>query len=110
MCPVLPGLTDARASVEDVAKAAREHGAQFFGANPLRLMPLVKEHYYAFLEQSFPHLLPRYERAYHGVNATEAYQRALKDRIEGVRAAFGFQRDTFREQERPPVGGQLALL
>jgi hypothetical protein len=79
MAPVMPGLTDSLASIDGVAEAAHEHGAIFFGAAPLRLMPTVKEHYMEFIRDEFPDLLARYERAYPGVHAPHDYVSALEN-------------------------------
>jgi DNA repair photolyase len=98
MAPVMPGLTDSQASIEAVARAASEHGALFFGAAPLRLMPTVKEHYLEFVREEFPDLLARYERAYPGVHAPHDYVAALQKRIQSVRARYRFADDQVREQ------------
>jgi DNA repair photolyase len=97
MAPVMPGLTDSLASINGVAQAAYEHGAIFFGAAPLRLMPTVKEHYMEFVRDEFPDLLPRYERAYPGVHAPREYVTALQKRIQTVRARYRFRDDDARE-------------
>ena len=78
MAPVMPGLTDSLGSIEAVAQAAYAHGALFFGAAPLRLMPTVKEHYLEFVRDEFPDLLGRYQRAYPGVHAPHDYTSALQ--------------------------------
>src|ERR1700730_14150249 len=73
MAPVLPGITDSAASIEAVASAAREHNAASFAANVLRLAPHVKEFYLGFIEDEYPDLLARYERAYPGTYAPPDY-------------------------------------
>jgi len=100
MAPVMPGLTDSLASIDGVAKAASEHGAMFFEAAPLRLMPTVKEHYMEFVRDEFPDLLARYERAYPGVHAPREYITALQKRIQAVRARYTFADDHQRERSR----------
>jgi len=114
MAPILPGITDSVAAIEAVAAAAAEHGAASFGTSPLRLAPLVKEHYLGFVAAAFPGLLPRYHRAYRGVNAPADYQTALAARIETIRARHGFAADAMRDPPRRRAGGdergrQLAL-
>ncbi|MDP9359758.1 MAG: radical SAM protein, partial [Chloroflexota bacterium] len=69
LAPILPGITDSAESIEAVALAAREHGAATFGTSVLRLAPLVKEHYFGFIQETYPELLPRYQRAYFGAHA-----------------------------------------
>ena len=51
--------------------------AAFFGTSTLRLAPVVKEQYLGFVDREHPDLLERYERAYPGRSAPEAYQQAL---------------------------------
>ncbi len=118
MAPVLPGITDSLASIESVAAASREHGATAFHPAPLRLAPLVKEHYFDFVESHFPELLPNYQRAYLGQKASPAYVERLTARIQDVRERYDFI-DEEREDryklvpvERSNVSapnGQLAL-
>lgn len=90
LAPVIPGLTDSEASISSVVAAARAHGATDVWAGPLRLAPLVKAHFAAFLGQSFPDLLPRYERAFTGTDAPRAYRTALEARIERILGEHGF--------------------
>ena len=114
MAPVLPGITDSSGSIEAVAAAAREHKAASFAAVPLRLAPHVKEFYLGFVGDEYPDLLARYERAYPGTHAPQAYRDKLGERIERIRAAYGFKGNTARRgaSEPPPAarrGPQLAL-
>jgi DNA repair photolyase len=91
LAPVLPGLTDAEPAIAAVADAARANGATAFWAGPLRLAPSVKEHYLGFLAETFPELVPRYERAYAGPNAPAAYRAMLDERIARVQQRYGFE-------------------
>ena len=99
MAPILPGLTDSAASIEAVAAAAREHQAASFTAVPLRLAPHVKEFYLGFIDDQYPELLPRYERAYPGTYAPADYREKLGERIEHIRARYGFNGNA---DHRPP--------
>src|SRR4051794_23782057 len=102
LAPVLPAITDSVASIEAVAQAAAEYGALWFGSSALRLRPFVREHYLAFLDETFPDLLPRYERAYLGTNAPKAYQDSLAARVERIRARHGFAEDSMRLRRLTP--------
>jgi DNA repair photolyase len=102
LAPILPGITDSVERIEAVAAAAADHDATFFGSGALRLKPVVREHYLGFVEEAFPDLLPRYERAYTRVNAPHAYQQALDARVEAIRARFGFGADSMRERRLVP--------
>jgi DNA repair photolyase len=121
LAPILPGITDSMASIEAVAAAAKAHGAASFGAAVLRLAPQVKEHYLAFVSETFPDLLPRYERAYAGTTISSDYQTALERRVARVRERHGFVDDAMHNRTDDAEGempipapqmvptGQLAL-
>ena len=112
MAPVLPGITDSEASIEAVAAAARDHGAAFFDATPLRLMPVVKEHYLGFVEKDFPDLTGRYIDAYPSVRAPSLYRQRLHDRVARVRARVGFPEEPpppSQPLDSEPACRQLAL-
>src|ERR1700687_490398 len=90
VAPVLPGLTDAVASIAAVAAAARDHQAAYFSATALRLAPHVKEFYLGFVSDEYPDLLPRYKRAYPGAYAPLDYRTKLDERIQRIREQYGF--------------------
>lgn len=118
LAPVLPGITDSEETIDAVAAAARVHGATAFWAGPLRLAPLVKEHYLGWIAGAFPELLGRYERAYTaGANAPRVYVDKVEGRIAAARARHGFvesaeERHNAGRRERTlpsPEAGQLVL-
>jgi DNA repair photolyase len=114
MAPILPGLTDSAPSIEAVAAAAREHHAASFSATALRLAPHVKEFYLGFIRDDYPDLLARYHRAYPGTYAPPEYRDKLDQRIERIRAQYGFSGHHERRgapEPAPPQrrGPQLAL-
>src|SRR5215213_9739150 len=98
LAPILPGITDAAESIDAVAAAAKAHGAASFGSAVLRLAPQVKEHYLAFVAETFPHLLPRYERAYAGMNIAADYQAAIERRLARIREQRGFVEDAMHSR------------
>ncbi|HZS87453.1 MAG TPA: radical SAM protein, partial [Chloroflexota bacterium] len=107
LAPILPGLTDSVASLDGVLAAAAEHGAAFVSCGPLRLAPLVKEHYLGVIGARFPDLLSRYERAYSGANAPPAYRERLDARLAELRRKYHFAEDApdDRERRRLPRAG-----
>lgn len=114
MAPILPGLTDSAASIEAVAAAARDHQAASFSATALRLAPHVKEFYLGFVRDEYPDLLPRYQRAYPGAYAPPEYRDKLDERIQRIRAQYGFSGDPLGRGASDPYtparrGKQLAL-
>jgi DNA repair photolyase len=104
MAPVLPGITDSLESIEAVAHAAKVHGAVSFGASPLRLAPLVKEHYFEFIRANHPELLGKYERSYPKSDAPKIYLDGLNERIDRALESSGFGRNSMskRAEERYP--------
>ena len=113
--PVLPGLTDADASLEAVAAAAREHDAAFFSIRPLKLDAGVRPHYFAFLAAEFPVLLPPTSAQFADrVNPDRRYVADLEARVESIRARNGFRderrHDTDVARElHPEAPAQLRL-
>jgi len=98
LAPILPGISDSAESMEAVAAAAKAHGAASFGSAVLRLAPQVKEHYFGFIASSFPHLLPRYERAYVGTTIAADYQTAIERRLARIRERHGFSQDAMQSR------------
>jgi DNA repair photolyase len=106
MAPILPGITDSEASIEAVAAAAKEYEAASLSMAPLRLAPHVKEFYLGFIGDEYPDLLPRYKRAYPGAYAPPEYREKLSERVERVRARYGFDGKAERRR-RPPQGAPV---
>ena len=91
VAPVLPGITDDVPHLEALFQAAREAGARFVHAGPLRLYPAVRDRFLPMVEACFPHLAARYRRAYEGRSGVPRdYARALSARIKKLQARFGF--------------------
>ncbi len=77
--------------LEALFQAAREAGARFVHAGPLRLYSAVRDRFLPMLEAQFPHLVARYRRAYEGRSGVPRdYARALAARIKQLQARFGF--------------------
>ena len=53
---------------------------------------MVKEHYLGFVGETFPDLLPRYERAYTGTNISSDYQTVIERRLARIRSGTGSSR------------------
>ena len=114
VAPVLPGITDDVARLEALFRAARDAGARFVHAGPLRLYPAVRDRFLPMLEEEFPDLVARYRRAYEGRSgAPRAYAQGLAARIKRLQARFGFPvNDGMADRYRPrhaPVQGSLDL-
>jgi DNA repair photolyase len=66
VAPVLPGLSDRDDQIRAVVEASFNAGATSVAASPLHLRPGVKEHYFGWLAEVRPDLLPRHERLFAG--------------------------------------------
>lgn len=103
LAPVLPGLTDAPASLEAVVQAAVEHGATWLWSGTAHFEPAVRDWFLATLERHFPHLVPAYSAVY-GAARTPARLRyaprgeadRLKEQVAQLKARYGLE-----ERRRP---------
>ena len=64
MAPILPGLSDGPAQLEEVVKAARAAGATHLWASMLHLKPGTREHFLEVLGRHWPEQVSRYEQLY----------------------------------------------
>jgi DNA repair photolyase len=118
MMPVIPGLTDAPASIESVARAARRAGASEVWWRSLFLKPSAAARFIPFVKQHFPDVAPRIDEFYaRAVYAPRTYDERLGALFDRMRAKYGFTIG-HREHREPPraaspsalaSGTQLAL-
>ncbi len=64
MGPVIPGISDEPAQLQEVARAAVEAGAVSLGTVLLHVKPALRDHFLTWIEDERPELLPRYRRLY----------------------------------------------
>jgi DNA repair photolyase len=110
MAPILPGISDSPAQLEEVVRAARAAGATGLWANVLHLKPGTREHFLAALAADWPEELGRYERLY-GSRAylTQAQAEPVRRTVADLRRRHGV-RDRRRVRiEPPPAVEQLTL-
>ena len=106
VAPVLPGITDDWEHLKALFAAARDAGAQFIHASPLRVYPGIRDRFFPVLAEHYPELSERYRVAYaRASNAPRAYAEALNRRIQRLQQAYGFQvnngmRDRYRSRSR----------
>jgi len=87
--PVLPGLTDSPASLDELAFQASLAGAKFFHANALFLMPSAMRQFMPFLEKEFPGLARRYRALYaRSAYLPENYKQEIADRVQELRVRY----------------------
>lgn len=106
VAPVLPGITDDVPHLEALFGAAREAGARFIHASPLRMYPGIRDRFLPVLAEHYPGLSERYRAAYaRASSAPRAYSDALTRRIQRLQKAYGFEvnkgmRDRYRSRSR----------
>jgi DNA repair photolyase len=89
--PVMPGITDSEASLDAVAKAAKEAGAMSFGGGPLFLPAASQQVFLPFVEREFPNLASRYREAFEkNVYLSKRYKDALSEKIRRIRERYQF--------------------
>jgi len=114
LAPIVPGLTTSRTDLEDVVRAAADHGASFLGTGVLHLEPGVRDHFETFLGAAAPDLLPMYRRIYPGTRVRSGVERALLDVVTELRSRHGLAERPMLPRVAAPEtaaenGGQLTL-
>jgi DNA repair photolyase len=119
MCsPLMPGITDTRASIGAVARAAAAAGASFLFAGALFLKPCSQPTFLNFVREHFPGQLEAYKRRYSaGAFVSAEYKKRVNDLVESIRSEYKLGRrynnddewqDTFQE-DKPLVEAQPML-
>jgi DNA repair photolyase len=91
MAPIVPGFTSSRRKVEDTVKAIADHGARFVGAAVMRLEDGTRDHFFAFIERSFPSMLPGLTRLYGNKEAPAAYRREVTAMVRVLQDRYGLR-------------------
>ncbi len=90
VAPIIPGVTDGRAQLTALFRAAKDAGARRVAGEALRLGPAARRHFLPHLAREFPDLAARYARRYrHRQTAGADYVAALQRRIEAIRQDLG---------------------
>ena len=88
--PIMPGITDDERRLDRLGKAAKDHGASYFGGGVLFLMPCAKRVFFPFVAEKFPHLLRRYEERYRREAYLKGpYREVIGNRIAAIRDRYG---------------------
>ena len=88
--PVLPGITDNPADLEDLVRQVAGAGASHVNACALRLRATARARYLPFIAEHFPHLTDRYARSYSdGHQLSQHYRDGLRRFFQSTCARFG---------------------
>ena len=97
--PIMPLITDQEPRLDRLAKAARDHGASYFGGGVLFLQPCSRRVFLPFVEQHFPHLLRRYRERYEtSAYLKGAYRDMIRERIATIRDRYGLAAGASRSE------------
>ena len=89
MAPIVPGFTSSRRKVEETIKAIADHGARFVGAAVMRLEDGTRDHFFRFIEESFPSMLPGLTRLYGRKEAPKAYRDEVHAMVNVLQQRYG---------------------
>jgi DNA repair photolyase len=110
MAPILPGISDSPAQLEEVVRAAREAGATSIWANVLHLKPGTREHFLRSLASDWPEELDRYERLYaSGAYLPKAEVEPVRTLVAELRRRHGIRDGRTVRVEPPAAAEQLTL-
>lgn len=112
--PIMPGITDSEKNLDQVARAAKEHGALTLGGGPLYLPSAAQKVFLPFVEQEFPELAARYRKAFEAsIHLSRAYKDALSERVKRVRERYGlasgiieYRPELWAEEEQMELFGE----
>lgn len=91
MMPVIPGLTDMPASIENVVRAARAAGASEVWWRSLFLKPSAAARFIPFIKRNLPAAAPGIDEFYaRGVYAPRTYDERVGVMFDRMRAKYGF--------------------
>jgi DNA repair photolyase len=118
VAPVLPGISDSAAQLEEVVRAAVAAGAEVIAPIALHLRGPVRDHYLEWLGRARPELLDPTRRLFRGAYQPSAERDALSERVRELVDRHGGRRRTeepasWRLAEPAPEGPQpeqLALM
>jgi DNA repair photolyase len=88
--PILPLITDSERRLDQLARAAKDHGAGHFGGGLLFLMPAARRVFFPFLAERFPQLLRKYEERYtRNAYLRGEYAELIRERVHAIRMRYG---------------------
>jgi len=97
--PIVPGVTDAAASLEAIVAASARAGASYLAHQVLFLRSSAKKEFYPFLAERFPSLAPRYRRIYAASPYhTIEYRRRLGVLMDDLRRRHGLRNRPARSE------------
>ncbi len=104
MMPILPFIQDNRENISSIVSAAAKAGAGFiYSSMGMTLRDRQREYYYSRLDESFPGLRERYERAFaDAYSCRSPHSRILMNVLKNAAQDHGVSLRSFGELSRKP--------
>jgi len=103
--PVVPGITDSPAALDELVKATKETGGRYIYANALFLKPSSAAIFLPFLEKEFPQLVDEYRKRYASKGfVSTVYAKRLSELMASLRKKHGITREV---TDRVGISAQL---
>lgn len=109
MAPILPGISDKPALIDEVVRAARDAGACFLWANLLHMKPGTREHFLSRLARDWPEELDRYLKLYRTPYLSDAAKRPTLELVSTLTREYGLGDRHEADRPKPPPR-QLSLI
>ena len=91
--PVVPGITDSPAALDELVQATKEAGGNIY-ANPLFLKPCSASIFLPFLEKEFPQLVDDYRKRYaNKAFVSQAYAKRISELMASLRKKHGMTKE-----------------
>lgn len=108
--PIMPLITDQEPRLDRLAKAAKDHGAEWFGGGVLFLQPSARRVFLPFVAEHFPALLQRYEQRFEkDAYLRGSYVDALRAKLNTIRDRYGLRAAPPRQDWAPEPPAQASL-
>jgi DNA repair photolyase len=100
IAPILPGISDGPDQLRQVVEACIDAGASSVSPIMLHLRPGVREEFMPWLAETYPDLVPRYERMYRTTYGPASDRKALGASVAGIVKALGGLRANASSSDR----------
>lgn len=106
--PILPGITDGPAPLDELVRRVAETGATHIGACALRLRAAARKRYLPWIAAEFPHLASRYAATYADVfHAGESYRQGLTQVMTRLCRRYRIRYGTFDDGSVPDLMAEV---
>lgn len=106
--PILPGITDGPAQLDDLVRRIAETGATYIGACALRLRAAARKRYLPWIAEEFPHLALRYAATYaDAFHAGDSYRAGLTQVMTRLCRRYHIKYGTFDDGSVPDLMAEV---